>query len=816
MNIKITPQPIVDKSQNLSIQQQSFAQSIEKTTKKSLILGSKKHDEMVNFSNPLDITKSNSLLDVVLNCYNNHLALKLTPDVIFISLLIQFATYVNNNADKLFTKFFMNPEKDRKFVFESGNELSTFRFDIMFNSFASQLKSEIKDPLLNDTFNCNFSTSTSTDKYVSQLLLAATVSSYYKYHGYPLCGVPEIEISGTKEDWMNILKKLKTLEKYDAGDKQLLRWLDMVYPIIDKFVQIYDNEPDIDFWSRMIRRIEGGSGVNHIDGWLVVFAFFRLNDLTTHKSNLEDHQPYYLMFENKQIVYPFVHYDKLPSGVLSFNVEMFGWGNPFVANVFVGQCLFDVTQTDQLVPSNDWFVISDFATCDTNNSHVNHLDQLDVSLNQSIETFITNEFQLLDLMNPYYDSTNWENYKFVCGKPQEFLHFVVSVIDSSNVDLDRCVKCSSHGSFFCQVFLGAKIIDSFNIQRQPLFRVSHRSTLYDPYIVPFLRQWVECNFQCSSMLQFKLATNAHVSLGWLKFGMNERHYDGSVGLYRLEIPISQMNRISHNHYNHEFAQKFDHYKCLCLNAPKKLNLSSMLQVSLYEFHETERWGKTLGCSYCFYRNSFRLVFQLGTKILDDIIILIPYPLIEELPEADRYQFIFQWLINNCPNLDPLNTVPLCLKDNYSIRPGFKSLYFSLNSVDLNHLINIKMPNHNLLPIWMYITEDSIQKIKFAMCKHLKDSKLELVCLETENCFITNKKQLNWQLSHIKFFQNGNEIVSELSRQIHMGTHLIEKDQTHLNFLQHIFGVNLTEFDLIQNDKTRFTYLIPVVEANKMK
>ena len=58
-------------------------------------------------------------------------------------------------------------------------------------------------------FEANFSTTTQTDRMVSQLILMSSVQKYYNFDTYIACGIPEVELLGTEGDWRMLLDKLE-------------------------------------------------------------------------------------------------------------------------------------------------------------------------------------------------------------------------------------------------------------------------------------------------------------------------------------------------------------------------------------------------------------------------------------------------------------------------------------------------------------------------------------------------------------------------------------------------------------------------------
>lgn len=53
-----------------------------------------------------------------------------------------------------------------------------------------------------ETLTCNFSTTTSLEKTVSEITIMETVKSYFEFITIMIvCGIPEITLEGTPQDW---------------------------------------------------------------------------------------------------------------------------------------------------------------------------------------------------------------------------------------------------------------------------------------------------------------------------------------------------------------------------------------------------------------------------------------------------------------------------------------------------------------------------------------------------------------------------------------------------------------------------------------
>jgi len=199
--------------------------------------------------------------------YAHHRPVVLSPDVIWILICQGFANHINNNSEKY---------RDLIVGFEGKKELSVILENTpkeadwysVIDSFYTKISDNLKIKLA-ETLLCDFSTSDSVDRLVSEVTTMEVVKSYYDFVVfYSICGIPSITLTGTVEDWEHLKEKILELEKYD-----LKWWTKRLIPIIDGFINSSSGHVDIEFWKKMIHVTEpdqcGDSRI--IDGWITDF-----------------------------------------------------------------------------------------------------------------------------------------------------------------------------------------------------------------------------------------------------------------------------------------------------------------------------------------------------------------------------------------------------------------------------------------------------------------------------------------------------------------------------------------------------------------
>jgi Domain of unknown function (DUF4419) len=100
------------------------------------------------------------------------------------------------------------------------------------------------------------------------------MKKYFSYTFVMLCGIPNVSLDGTKQDWLEIESRLA---KLDSWDDKTRAWRRMLAPVISKFVRAFDGEVDSKFWSHIVHHRSFGSGSSIISGWITAFSVFAEN-----------------------------------------------------------------------------------------------------------------------------------------------------------------------------------------------------------------------------------------------------------------------------------------------------------------------------------------------------------------------------------------------------------------------------------------------------------------------------------------------------------------------------------------------------------
>lgn len=202
--------------------------------------------------------------------YADHRKISISPDMIWLLICQGFSTHVNINSEKLRTKFVSFNDKKKLIVntepisnkFKKGSINTPWQlaFPAMADSISKYVKTDI-----HNLYVQSFSTTTSSEKAAYEVALLNVMSGYFEYEYDTACGIPEINIEGTKEDWQKIKTNLEYFKGYNIDN-----WVNSLEPIIQQFINASENKIDNNFWSNIFKR-KDESGGPYITGWVINF-----------------------------------------------------------------------------------------------------------------------------------------------------------------------------------------------------------------------------------------------------------------------------------------------------------------------------------------------------------------------------------------------------------------------------------------------------------------------------------------------------------------------------------------------------------------
>lgn len=218
------------------------------------------------------------LVTAIMAAYNSHHDLVLRPDDVWQAILTQFSFYVNANAGDLRDKF-VDFEGKRKLTIETVGKLFTTDFGSVANRMVDeQITPNLKDASVTEWLLPAFTTTTPNDRIAASVTIMCTLQTYFEYTCTELCGIPNVTLKGTPDDWRLLRAKIDRLPSYEVAGRQgpvMHMWRNLLAQVLDEFVKSSEGDVNLKFWDTVCHRIPGGSGPSYFSGWITVFSCFR-------------------------------------------------------------------------------------------------------------------------------------------------------------------------------------------------------------------------------------------------------------------------------------------------------------------------------------------------------------------------------------------------------------------------------------------------------------------------------------------------------------------------------------------------------------
>jgi len=224
----------------------------------------------VSLGAPFLPSEQHGLLRAAHLAYALHYPLVVSPDTIWLAIAQGFAMHVNANAERLRSKLVrhqgqvtLEVQRD-DFVKGSPDNAWPEVFSAFSDTIAGHLGRQ------RDLVVCDFSTTGPCERAASEIVLLDAVQRYFRYEVHTLCGIPEVTLEGTVDDWRAIRRRARALEEYELGF-----WTDALGPVLDALVATAEGRVDPRFWQTFFKHADG-SGGPWVRGWInVLFPYLR-------------------------------------------------------------------------------------------------------------------------------------------------------------------------------------------------------------------------------------------------------------------------------------------------------------------------------------------------------------------------------------------------------------------------------------------------------------------------------------------------------------------------------------------------------------
>lgn len=247
-------------------------------------------------------THTHALVQAVYRAYADHRPLVLSPDMMWLLIVQGFSLHVNENAEGL-RHLFVDHEG------QINLDVKRFSYDPNSRSFWESIFPDFSKAIAKNTkgnvkelVTASFSGTGIAEKAAFEITLMDAMSAFFTYSVSITCGIPEITVEGTPEDWADIEKRLEQLKTYDLD-----WWVDDLKPIIAEFKTASEGNANAKFWEDIFtvqtKRIGCGTET-YYKGWIFKFfpylksgkkddgtSAYRKNDMLTSNNQTSENSP---------------------------------------------------------------------------------------------------------------------------------------------------------------------------------------------------------------------------------------------------------------------------------------------------------------------------------------------------------------------------------------------------------------------------------------------------------------------------------------------------------------------------------------------
>ena len=194
--------------------------------------------------------------------FAHHYPLVLSPDDVWLAIAQGFAQHVNNNAEALRSRFVKHEGKKLIELSRDGFVKGSPDNDWpgCFAEFSAKIREHVGKPV--DMVVNDFSTTGPIEKAASEVVLMDAMQSYFEYSVMTMCGIPEVTLLGTTDDWRSIRARAAAMGEYDLG-----WWMDSLLPVLDELAAASAGRPNVAMWRSFFKEHSESGGTN-ISGWI--------------------------------------------------------------------------------------------------------------------------------------------------------------------------------------------------------------------------------------------------------------------------------------------------------------------------------------------------------------------------------------------------------------------------------------------------------------------------------------------------------------------------------------------------------------------
>jgi len=220
--------------------------------------------------------------------------LELTPDDFWVAIAQGISKHLVENSEKYRNQFVNHEGKKtlQVFVEKYGiipkNKENQKGWPLAIREMISKIKSDVKTEIV-DLLTEPFSTTGPIEQTVLDGTLMESLKNYYEYKFSLMCGIPEVILHGTVEDYQSIIERILKFQKLFPDFNW---WLEKLVPHIEEIISSIRGKPNKDWWEKICHSKGGGSDLSVLSGWLADFIPYIRDGKGVLQPAKQDHMHY--------------------------------------------------------------------------------------------------------------------------------------------------------------------------------------------------------------------------------------------------------------------------------------------------------------------------------------------------------------------------------------------------------------------------------------------------------------------------------------------------------------------------------------------
>lgn len=157
-------------------------------------------------------------------------------------------------------------------------------WESVFDEFSTHIRKEIGETN-HELIVTQFPTTGAIEKAANEVVLMDSMNAYFEYACLTMCGIPEVRLEGSHEDWTRLAQKAEKL----GSTYEVQWWTERMLPRLETMAAHSNGQGDPAFW-RDIYKWNHGSGGPYVNGWIVDFIPYVATDVGRFKNPLVSHR----------------------------------------------------------------------------------------------------------------------------------------------------------------------------------------------------------------------------------------------------------------------------------------------------------------------------------------------------------------------------------------------------------------------------------------------------------------------------------------------------------------------------------------------